>query len=161
MPQHPVKPPNWIDSAPIVVSEQIEIDAAPDVVWAHIIDHASWPTWFSQLDEVQPLGTPSGVGGGRRVIVGKLPLDEEFTAWDENEHFAFAVVASKLPILAALAESVRLEAVGDDRCLVTYRQGVEGRRGCGWLMTQVWKRAAKGLPGALVNLKQRVESETH
>jgi Polyketide cyclase / dehydrase and lipid transport len=161
MPLHPVKPPEWIDSAPIVVNEQIVINATPNVVWGRIADHASWPTWFTQIDEVQPLGRPTGVGGGRRVIVGKLPLDEEFTAWDENEHFAFAVIASKLPILGALAESVRLEPVGDAGCRVIYRQGVEGRRGCGWLMTQVWKRAAKTLPGALVNLKQLVESGQH
>jgi hypothetical protein len=158
MPKHPVRPPEWIDAAPIVVNESIVIDATPTAVWAHIVDHASWPKWFTQLNAVHPLGAPTGVGGGRRVIAGKLPLDEEFTAWDEDAHFAFAVTASKLPMLAALAESVRLEPVEDDRCCVTYRQGVEGRSGFGWLMALIWKRAAAGLPVALVNLKRHVES---
>jgi hypothetical protein len=161
MAKHSVRPPEWIDAAPIVVREQIVIDAAPAAVWAHIADHASWPTWFTQLDGVQPLGAPTGVGGGRRVSARKIVFDEEFTAWDASAHFAFAVVESNIPILAALSESVRLEAVDDgDRCRVTYRQGVEGRRGFGWLMALSWKPAAKGLPVALANLKQRVESAT-
>ena len=87
-----------------------------------------------------------------------MGVDEEFTAWDENEHFAFAVTQTKIAILDTLAESVRLEPVGDDSCRVTYRQGVAGKRGFGWLIGGIWKQAAKGLPVALQNLKTRVES---
>ncbi len=160
MPQHPVHPPEWIDSAPIVVDESIDIDAPPSAVWAEIADHASWPEWFEPLDRVEPGPTATGVGGTRRVIAQRLPIDEEFTAWDENEHFAFAATASKLPILGALAESVRLEPLDDGAaCRVTYRQGVEGRTGVGWLMKIVWSRAAVAVPVALAALKQRVESD--
>jgi len=158
MPTHPVKQPEWIDSAPIIVSETIEIDATPAQVWEHIADHTSWPEWFEALDEVQPGPTSTGVGGTRRVIVKPLPIDEEFTAWDENEHFAFAIVGSRIPMLAAAAESVRLEPIDGGRCRVTYRQGVEGRRFLGGLMKLAWTPAAKGLPPALAMLKQRVEA---
>lgn len=158
MPTHPVKPPEWIDSAPILVSEFIEIDATPADVWTHIADHRSWPEWFEALDEVQPGPTSDAVGGTRRVIVKPLSIDEEFTAWDEAEHFAFAIVGSKLPMLAAAAESVRLEAIDGGRCRVTYRQGIQGRPGLGWLMNLAWKPAAKGLPLALAALKARVEA---
>jgi hypothetical protein len=159
MPSHPVHPPEWIDSAPIVADASIVIQAPPSDVWAEIADHESWPEWFDSLDRVEP-GTPStGVGGTRRVFAGPLSLDEEFTVWDENEHFAFAVTASKLPILAALIESVRLEPVdAGAACRVTYRQGVEGRTGFGWPMKTIWRRAAAGLPVALAALKARVES---
>lgn len=160
MPKHPIRPPEWIDSAPILVDESIEIDATPAEVWAHIADHASWPEWFEALDEVQPGELPTGVGGTRRVIVKPLPIDEEFTAWDEGEHFAFAIVGSKIPMLAAGAESVRLEPIDDGRCRVTYRQGIQGRTGLGWLMALAWKPAAKGLPIALTALKRRIESGT-
>jgi hypothetical protein len=158
MPKHPVKQPEWIDSAPILVKESIEIDATPAAVWTHIVDHASWTEWFDALDEVQP-GTPStGIGGTRRVIVKPLAIDELFTAWDEGEHFAFAIVGSKLPMLGAAAESVRLEPIGEDGCRVIYRQGIEGRKGLGWLMKLAWAPAAKGLPPALASLKERVET---
>ena len=160
MPTHAVHPPEWIDSAPIVVDESVVIQAPPSAVWGEITDHASWPAWFAALDRVEPGPTSTGVGGTRRVIAARLPIDEEFTAWDENEHFAFAVTASKLPILAALAESVRLEPVDDaNACRVTYRQGVQGRTGFGWAMKALWSRAAKDVPVALSALKSRVEAQ--
>lgn len=154
---HPVKQPGWIDTAPITVSESIEIAASPEEVWAHIADHESWPEWFGPIERVEPLGAPTGVGGGRRIFVAKRPIDETFTAWDENEHFAFAVIASKLPVLHALAESVRLEPTATGT-RVTYRQGLEGRRGFGWLMSLIWKRPAQQLAVAVKALKARVEA---
>lgn len=158
MPTHPVKQPEWIDSAPIVVSETVEIDATPMEVWAHIADHASWPEWFEALDDVQPGANSTGVGGTRRVIVKPITIDEQFTAWDEGRHFAFSIVGSKIPMLAAAAESVRLEATELGGCRVTYRQGLEGRRFLGGLMKLAWKPAASGLAPALASLKQRVEA---
>lgn len=161
MPRHPVKQPEWIDSAPILVSETVEIDATPTHVWAHLADHAAWPEWFDALDEVRPGTTSTGVGGTRQIVTKPLTIDEVFTAWDEGEHFAFAIVGSQLPMLAAAAESVRLEPIGDGgRCRVTYRQGVEGRRGLGWLMKLAWTPAGKGLAPALAALKQRVEADS-
>jgi len=159
MPSHPVHPPEWIDSAPIVVHESIVIQAAPSAVWDQVVDHASWPEWFEALDRVEPGSTATGVGGTRRVIAQRLAIDEEFTAWDENEHFAFAATASKLPMLGALAESLRIEPIDDGAASrITYRQGVQGRSGLGWLMKPVWSRAAAGVPVALAALKVRVES---
>ena len=159
MPSHPVHPPEWIDSAPIVVDESVVIHAPPSAVWAEVADHTSWPEWFTALDRVEPGPTSTGVGGTRRVIASRVVLDEEFTAWVEDEHFAFAITASKLPILNALAESVRLEPVDDGAaCKVTYRQGVQGRKGFGWAMKAAWSKAAKDVPVALEQLKTRVEN---
>lgn len=157
MATHTVRQPEWIETAPIVVSETIEIAASPSAVWAHIADHASWPEWFTALDRVEPLGEPTGVGGGRRVIVRRLPIDEQFTAWDVDEHFAFAVVTSKLLILESLAESVRLIPI-ETGTQVVYRQGVEGRRGLGGAAKLFWKQPARQLAQAMVALKARVES---
>lgn len=84
-------------------------------------------------------------------------MDEEFTAWDEDEHFAFAVIGTKLPILAAMAESVRLEPVGEG-CRVTYRLGLQGRRGFGRVLDVIWQRqGARALDDALANLKRLCE----
>jgi uncharacterized protein YndB with AHSA1/START domain len=156
MPAHTLQPPEWIDAAPIRVERTIEISAPPEAVWQRISDHSSWPEWFAALDSVVVLGSPTGVGGGRRVTVKKLPLDEEFTAWDENEHFAFAIVRSKLPILESMAESVRIEPTNSGSRVI-YRQGLQAKRGFGKALDVMWKQNAKQLDIALQNLKQLVE----
>ena len=157
MPSHPVQPPEWIDSAPIRVEKSIDIGASPSAVWAIIADHTSWPTWFTTLDAVEVVGSATGVGGGRRVTVKKLALDEQFTAWDVDQHFAFAVVKSKIPILDTMAESVRIESTATG-CRVGYRQGLQAKRGMGKALELIWKPAAKGLEEALENLKRQAES---
>ena len=158
MATHEVRPPEWIDGAPIRVTESIDIAARPAQVWAHIAHHAAWPEWFAPIERVEPLGSPTGVGGGRRIIVRKRPIDEVFTAWEVDRHFAFAVTGSRIPILRSLAESVRLEPNGTGTRL-TYRQGVEGRTGCGWLMKLVWRQPARQLAVALGELRRRIEGE--
>ena len=102
-------------------------------------------------------GPATGVGGSRRVTAKRLPLDEEFTVWNENEEFAFAVVATKLPFLSTMAESVRVEPV-DGGCRVVYRQGLQARRGFGWLLALLWRPAPGQLRRALANLKALAES---
>jgi len=156
MPTHTLQSPEWIDAAPIRVERTVEIEAPPEAVWARIADHATWPEWFTALDSVVILGSPTGVGGGRRVTAKKLTIDEEFTAWDENEHFAFAVVRSKLPILESMAESIRIEPTADG-CRVVYRQGLQAKRGFGKALGVMWKQSEKQLETALQNLKRITE----
>lgn len=156
MPRHAIRPPEWIDSAPIRVERSVDIAAAPEAVWAIVADHTGWPRWFTALDSVEVTGAADGVGGARRVTVKRLPLDEHFTAWNVDEHFAFAVVTSKIPILATMAESVRFEPVASG-CRVTYRQGLQAVRGAGFLLGLMWKPAAKQLETALTNLRSLAE----
>lgn len=156
MPSHPVQPPEWIDSAPIRVERSVDIDAAPAAVWAIIADHEDWPRWFTSLGSVEVTGAAAGVGGTRRVSINRITIDEEFTAWDENEHFAFAVVGTKVPFLDTMAESVRIEPT-DTGCRVIYRQGLQAKRGMGFLLDLAWKPAAKQLTAALASLKALAE----
>lgn len=159
MPTHTIQPPEWIDAAPIRVEASVDVAVPPPAAWKRIADHASWPRWFTALDRVEPIGAGEGVGGERRVTVNRLTLDEEFTAWEVDEHFAFAVTSSKLPILETLAESVRIEPT-DGGCRIVYRQGLQARRGFGKVLELAWKRAARDLPVALDNLKSLLESDT-
>jgi uncharacterized protein YndB with AHSA1/START domain len=157
MPSHPIQPAEWIDSAPIRVERTVDIDAPPEVVWGIIADHARWPEWFTSLGTVEVTGAATGVGGKRRVTINRISLDEEFTAWDDREHFAFAVVETRIPFLDTMAESVRLEPTGAG-CRVVYRQGLQAKRGMGFLLDLAWKPAAKQLAAALVNLKALAEA---
>jgi uncharacterized protein YndB with AHSA1/START domain len=163
MATHPEHPPEWIATAPVTIERSVDIAAAPAAVWAVIADHEGWPDWFGPLSKVEVTGAATGVGGQRRVTIGKAPpLDEVFTAWDENERFAFAVVGSKLPFLGALAESVEIEPIsldsGDDGSRVTYRQGFDLKYGLGWLAARGANRLGDHLSKALDSLETHVES---
>ena len=161
MTTHPVQPPEWIDSAPTLVEQSIDIAASPDDVWVHIADHERWPEWFDALKSVDVVGTGpdagTGIGGQRRVRLKGPRVDEEFTAWKPGEQFAFAITATKMPVLHTMAEEVRLEAI-DGGCRVTYRQGIEMRKGFGWLGKPMAGQLAKQLGAALISLKSRSES---
>ena len=129
---HEVRPAEWIASAPIRTAASVEIAAPPEAVWAALVDHASWADWFAMLDKVEVTGAPAGVGGKRRVVIQRLPFDEEFTVWDEPRQFAWAVTGSRLPILSSMAESVLLTPT-DTGCRLDYTQGLQARRGF-WLV---------------------------
>lgn len=148
--------PAWIDRAPVRVEATVDIAAPPDQVWPQIDDHAGWADWFSGVSVVVT-GRASGVGGRRRVRVGPLRFDEVFTVWEPGEHVAFAVTSSTLPLLARMAESVRLEAT-DRGTRLTYRQGLQGRPGFDRALAAFWSPAARRLPAVLATLRRRVES---
>ncbi len=157
MPRHRLETPEWIDGADIVFSTSLDFNAPAADVWKHIADHRGWTEWFPTLDKVEVTGAPAGIGGKRRVTVKRLNLDEEFTAWTENEQFAFAVVKSPLLFVAAFAEDVRIEP-GDDGCRVTYRQGIEAKRGVGWLAKAGFRQLPEQTATALQHLKALVEA---
>lgn len=156
MAQHEVRPAEWIATAPIQTSTSVDIAATPATVWRLLSDHASWPAWFTLLDRVEVTGSPAGVGGTRRVVIRRLPFDEVFTVWDEHQHFAWAVTGSRLPILSAMAESVRLGPTSTG-CRLDYTQGLEARRGFGGMLNAMWQRNVPGIQQALTNLRQLTE----
>lgn len=156
MPKHRIQSPESIDDVPISFSNSIDIAAPPAAVWAVVTDHGSWPDWFTTLDTVEVTGAASGVGGRRRVTVKRLPIDEEFTAWDENERFAFAFAASKFVFLDSLAEDVQIVPT-DAGSRVTYRQGVVGKRGFGWLAKLAFGSLDSQTADSLTRLKAIVE----
>ena len=158
MAQLPVRQPDWIESAPLVVRRERRVLAPPAAVWKHIADHESWPEWFTALKQVQVTGEAEGVGGQRAVSVPGATVGEVFTAWDPAQRFAFAVTSGPR-VFAALAESVVLEPTADG-CIVTYTQGIEPARYFGWLVKLGAGRAEKMLASALDNLAARAEADT-
>ena len=154
MPAHPVIGPEWIENAPIIVEQRVDIAAPPSAVWTHIARHEAWPEWFTELDSVERIGSGDVAGNGRMVKIKMLTLVEEFTVWEPDRHFAFAVVKSPFPFLARMAEEVVLEP-NSDGTTVTYRQGLEGRKYLGGLMKTIWKPAPGQVKRALSRLAER------
>ncbi|HEY5663384.1 MAG TPA: SRPBCC family protein [Ilumatobacter sp.] len=157
MAQLPIRQPEWIPAAPVVVRRERHVDAPASAVWRHIADHETWPEWFPGLKRVEVPGSREGVGGQRLVSVPGATVGEVFTAWDPDARFAFAVVAAPR-VLASMAESVVIAADGDS-CDVTYTIGIEPATGFGWFWRLAAGRMARMLERALVNLAERAERE--
>ena len=149
--------PDWIDQAPIRVEHAVDVAAAPAVVWPWIADHAGWPRWFTGASSVVVTGRGTRVGGRRQVRAGLLRFDEVFTAWSPDRHFAFAVTSSTLPILARMAESVRLDPAASGT-RVTYRVGMQARRGLDRPLLAMAERLSGTLRTSLDRLTHQVES---
>lgn len=159
LPIDDVPSPEWIETAPIRVEQSVEVAAPASAVWPRVADHAGWPRWFSGASSVVVTGRGSGVGGRRRVRTGPLRFDEVFTVWEPERHFAFAITASTLPILATMAESVRLEPTPSGT-RVTYRVGLAARRGFDLPLRVVADRLSRTLRTSLDQLRHEVEGTT-
>jgi len=147
--------PDWIPTAPLVNTRSRRIDASPDVVWARIADHETWPEWFTALKSVRVTGAPAGTEGRREVSMGGLTIREVFTAWEPESLFAFSVDTGPR-VLASMAESVSLVADGAGACTITYTQGIEPARGFRWLLRIIVKRMNTELGKALDRLAELV-----
>lgn len=144
------RPLDWIDQAPVVVTRTRRMAASTDRVWEAIADHEGWPAWFGVLTKVEVLGRGVGVGGGRRVHIGSIAVDEEFLVWEPGAHFAFTVTHASRPVLRSMVEDIRLTAEGDSATTVRYTQAVEpvaARVVAPLLRRQLSKELEKGLAG--------------
>ncbi len=147
-------------TAPVVITATREVPAGAGAVFAVVVDHEHWPEWFPRVQRVQLTGQATGVGGQRRVSVGGVTLDEVFIGWEPDRLFAFTVTDTSRRLVKSMAESVRIEPLGDDRCRVTYTQAIEPT---GWtrpLIAIARPQVRKALAGALDNLAERAQSAT-
>lgn len=119
------RPLEWIDQAPVRATRTRRIEAPPAAVWAAIADHEGWSEWFGAITRVVPGTTSEGVGGTRRVEVGRIAVDEEFVAWEPERRFAFTVTSSTGPGLRSMNEDVRLTPAGDDATTVSYTMALD------------------------------------
>ena len=149
----PQRPPEWIDEAPIRIEATREVEAPPSVVWAVVADHENWPTWFDAVDRVEVIDDGDRVGGHRKVVVNRITFEEEFTAFDPEQRFAFTVQKISVPFASSMAECLTLEPLDDGtRTRVTYRQGIAPRSGFGWFLNSSRKRLERELRAGLDGL---------
>lgn len=97
--------------------QDVQIDVAPEVAWAAIIDVAAWPTWTPTMSSVAALGSGDLCVGARYAIAQpKLPR----LTWVVTELTVGAsfVWEARSPGLRTVAEH-RVEARGPASCTVT------------------------------------------
>ncbi len=141
----------------------LEIEAAPDAVWA-VIER------FMQIDEFAPLvtsvdpltGGEDGMGSKRRCNFDNgNSMVEEVIDWEPNR--GYRVRASEMepmPLREALAE-LSVAPLNDDRSKVTWSMDYRVKYGpFGWLLGQTVMKSMMGkvLDGNLKGLAEKVRS---
>lgn len=116
---------DWIDQAPVSVTRSRRIAATPDRIWEAIADHEGWVEWFGPITKVEVLDRGEGVGGGRRVHIKSVAVDEEFLVWEPGSRFAFTLTHANKSGIRSMVEDVQLTPVGDSATTVSYTQALD------------------------------------
>lgn len=147
---------DWIDQAPVKVTEERRIGVSVERVWQAIADHEGWADWFGAITRVERIGSGEGVGSGRRVFLkGGMKAEEEFLVWEPDQRFAFVLTSSSMPGMRSMVEDVQLLPDGEGATIVRYTQAVEpaGAR----LMGPVLRTALpKGIQSGLAGLDKHL-----
>lgn len=152
--------PEWISQAPITIQRQTEIRATPAAVWNELATNETWVHWFPGFKASSfTTDAPHGVGSVRSVHQDNFKVVERITRWVPNELWAMTVTKINVPVIAAMAEDVVLEAV-DGGTAVTWRIGVE-LAGLGRVLRgPLVKKSSAGLDTALAQLAERIGQQT-
>lgn len=111
-----------LHTAPVLVSNTINIDCSAAHLFAILEDGPAWPLWASSLTEViWTSPKPFGKGTTRTVkMTGGIVGVEEFVAWETNKQMAFCFTESSMPNMEAFGEDYVLHALGDNKVRLTW-----------------------------------------
>lgn len=102
------------------------IDASADEVFDIVADSAQLAAWLQDFVSVETFTEPPhGVGMKRRVKLKTLSVDERFVVWERGKRLSFVMEAISLPIVRAMGEDLRFEALSEKQCRVRWRVGYE------------------------------------
>lgn len=119
---------SFFDTAPMRFTNVVELDAAPERVFAIFDDENSWPQWFRAIHKVVwTSNRPHGLGATRTVMLAMVTADERFFRWEQDRGFSFYLTGVSLPLAHAFAEDYQLEEVVPGKTRFTYRVAIEPR----------------------------------
>ncbi|OBG97363.1 hypothetical protein A5697_18995 [Mycobacterium sp. E3251] len=103
----------FIDSAPFVFRNSVDLAITPEQLFEVLADAESWPRWASVITKVTWTSPePRGVGTTRVVEMrGGMVGNEEFLAWEPFSHMAFRFNECSTQAVAAFAEDYRVEVI--------------------------------------------------
>lgn len=104
---------NFIDSAPFVFSNSVDLAITPEQLFEVLSDAGSWPRWAKVITKVTWTSPePRGVGTTRVVEMrGGIVGNEEFLAWEPFNHMAFRFNECSTRSVAAFAEDYRVQVI--------------------------------------------------
>ena len=103
----------FIDNAPFVFRNSVDLAITPEQLFEVLADAESWPRWASVITKVTWTSPePRGVGTTRVVEMrGGMVGNEEFLAWEPFSHMAFRFNECSTQAVAAFAEDYRVEVI--------------------------------------------------
>lgn len=112
----------WIDSAPVRLVNSVEVDAAPEQIWAALEDASAWPRWATVITSVEWTSPqPFGIGTTRTVAMrGRMVAFEEFITWERPNRMGFRFNAASMDGVRAFAERYTLDPLPGGRTRVTW-----------------------------------------
>ena len=104
---------DFIDNAPFVFRNSVDLAITPEQLFEVLADAESWPRWAPVITKVTWTSPePRGVGTTRTVEMrGGIVGDEEFIAWEPFTHMAFRFNECSTKSVAAFAEDYRVEVI--------------------------------------------------
>lgn len=104
---------DFIDSAPFVFSNSVDLAITPERLFEVLSDAGSWPRWAKVITKVTWTSPePRGVGTTRVVEMrGGIVGNEEFLAWEPFTHMAFRFNECSTRSVAAFAEDYRVQVI--------------------------------------------------
>lgn len=101
---------SFLDEAPLRVRREIDINAAPDAVWAILSADDAVVSWSDGVTAARwSSGTARGVGSVREVtLAGLITVRERFHRWDAPFRQTFTVTEASRPGIRRFAEDYRI-----------------------------------------------------
>lgn len=117
----------FIDAAPVRAQASLELPCSAQRLFAIFEDADAWTRWAGLAWVRWTSAPPFGAGTTRTVKLGPIEVDEVFTDWREGEQMTFYFASGTAGLLAAGVEDYRVTALGEERCALTWRMGIETR----------------------------------
>jgi len=104
---------DFIDNAPFVFRNSVDLAITPEQLFEVLADAESWPRWATVITKVTWTSPePRGVGTTRIVEMrGGIVGNEEYLAWEPFSHMAFRFNECSTRAVAAFAEDYRVEVI--------------------------------------------------
>lgn len=100
---------DFVDTAEVVLTTEVDLPASIDEVWDVIIDNESWPHWLADcrsMSASRPVWADPG--DTRQAQVGIMKIEEVAVALDQPDRWAMCLTKSTLPMAKAMLEMLEL-----------------------------------------------------
>jgi len=134
---------SFLDDPPVLIVNEIELEASAAAVFDVFADADSWPKWFPSIDSAEYTSEPPYGIGTTRTIRSALTAHETFMVWEPGKAFGFYFNALSGPWFRSFAEIYQLEDIGENRCRFTWRTGYKTSF-LGWLFRSIVFRKING-----------------